>query len=114
MAVGLIFVSFGRRARWTHIPTQTALYCVLVTLETHTHTLAVGCPGGSEYNFSVVPALLTVYLLHELKVPDKRVYDRDKTKLSPTQAGEERECQRTAEVTDQSLNVNIKLLLIII
>jgi hypothetical protein len=28
-----------------------------------------GPPGGSEYNFSVVPALPTVYLLHELKVP---------------------------------------------
>ena len=27
----------------------------------------------SGYNFSVVPALFTVYLLHELKVPDKRV-----------------------------------------
>jgi hypothetical protein len=26
-------------------------------------------------HFSVVPALLTVYLLHELKVPDKRVYE---------------------------------------
>jgi len=32
--------------------------------------LAVGGPPGeSEYNFSVVPALFTVYLLHELKVP---------------------------------------------
>ena len=39
--------------------------------------------GRSEYNFSVVPALFTVYLLHELKVPDKRVYDRDKTKIPP-------------------------------
>ena len=44
-----------------------------------------------------------MYLLHELKVPDKRVYDRDKTKITPTKAGEERECQRTAEVTDPSL-----------
>ena len=30
-----------------------------------------GPSGGSEYNFSVVPALLTVYLLHELKVPGR-------------------------------------------
>jgi hypothetical protein len=38
-----------------------------------------GPPGGSEYNFkkfqlnfSVVQALFTVYLLHELKIPEKR------------------------------------------
>ena len=39
--------------------------------------------GGSEYNFSVVPALLTVYLLHELKVLDKRVYDKRQNENNP-------------------------------
>jgi hypothetical protein len=34
-----------------------------------------GPPGGSEYNFSVVQALFTVYLLHELKIPEKRGLD---------------------------------------
>jgi hypothetical protein len=32
-----------------------------------------------------------------------RTNDRDKTKITPTKAGEERKCQRTAEVTDPQL-----------
>jgi hypothetical protein len=56
-----------------------------------------GPPGGSEYKFSVVPALLTVYLLHELKVPDKRVYDRDKLKV-PDSFTKETKRQRSGKV----------------
>ena len=52
--------------------------------------------GVRVYNFSVVPALFTVYLLHELKIPEKRGFGK---------AGEERKCQRTAEVTDPPLAV---------
>ena len=46
-----------------------------------------GITGGIRIQFfscssCAGPALLTVYLLHELKVPDKRVYDRDKAKIT--------------------------------
>jgi hypothetical protein len=55
MAVGLILISLAEELGGINYDWQLA-----------------GPPGGSEYNFSVVPGLLTVYLLHELKVPDRK------------------------------------------
>ena len=44
-----------------------------------------------------------MYLLHELKVPDRTRVTIKKNEINPTEAGEELECQRTTEVTDSPL-----------
>ena len=72
-------------------------------------------PGGINYDWQLaggvrvqfleflpqfVLVFFTVYLLHELK-PGQTM--RDKAKITPNKASEERKCQRTEEVTDPPL-----------
>jgi hypothetical protein len=64
-------------------------------------------PGGPSTMFGVFASVCTgtlyCVLIARTQGPGQTRDDRDKTKITPTKAGEERKCQRTAEVTDPPL-----------
>jgi hypothetical protein len=96
MAVGLMFISFWQKSQ-----------VELITIGSWP-----ALRGGLSTIFGVfatpqfVLVLFTVYLLYELKVPGplkKRPFLQFFPGSTGSRAGEESECQRTAEVTDPPL-----------